>query len=103
VHVLRFVHVVAYNGSQTLKISGFPCTGLDIHIFSVLILGSPSPVHLLLCRLSDAARAGVEKMWSEWGNSANPSLKPAVCPLVLHAGTGLKAGIVAHFGGSHLN
>lgn len=42
-------------------------------------------------------------MWSEWGNSANPSLKPAVCPLVLHAGTGLKAGIVAHFGGSHLN
>lgn len=54
------------------------------------------------CSLSDAARARVEKMWSQWGNATNPALRPPVCPLVLHAGKGLKAGIVGHFGGSQL-
>jgi hypothetical protein len=30
----------------------------------------------------------------------NPALLPAVCPLVLHAGKRLKAGIVAHIHGT---
>jgi len=54
--------------------------------------------------LSSAARAGVEQMWSKWGSSSNNNSTnaPVVCPLILHAGAGLKSGIVAHFGGSHL-
>lgn len=54
--------------------------------------------------LSHAARTGVERMWSKWGsNSIHDQPAPSVCPLMLQAGTGLKSGIVAHFGGSHLN
>lgn len=50
--------------------------------------------------MSDAARAGVERMWSQWGDKSGGSSGVAVCPLTLSAGKGLKAGIVAHFGGS---
>jgi hypothetical protein len=32
-----------------------------------------------------------------------PALSPAVCPLVLHAGKGLKAGNVAHVNGTQLH
>jgi hypothetical protein len=45
----------------------------------------------------------VEAMWSTWQSPKNPALSPAVCPLVLHAGKGLKAGIVAHFNGTQLH
>ena len=56
--------------------------------------------NLLCClisrRLSETARVGVETMWSKWGDKNGT----VVCPLTLHAGAGLRAGVVAHFGGS---
>jgi hypothetical protein len=45
----------------------------------------------------------VETMWSTWQSPENPALSSAVCPLVLHAGKGLKADIVAHFNGTRLH
>lgn len=52
--------------------------------------------------LSDAARERVEREWSTWGNR-QPGQSPDVCPLVLRAGRGLKAGIVAHFNGTQFH
>jgi hypothetical protein len=60
-------------------------------------------LHHCHTRLSDAARERVEAMWSTWQSPKDPALSPAVCPLVLHAGKGLKAGIVAHFNGTQLH
>jgi hypothetical protein len=48
-------------------------------------------------------RERVEAMWSTWQSPKNPASSPAVCPLVLHDGKGLKAGIVAHFNGTQLH
>lgn len=70
--------------------------------FILLITTSYYHYFLALRRLSSEVRSGVEAMWSTWGSNAaaNPSLAPAVCPLTLRAGAGLRAGIVAHFNGS---
>lgn len=70
-------------------------TAAEPGVVSAGVPGAGGVDALFAITLSEASRKRVEKLWSKWSDSSSDSTQQ-VCPLILRAGGGSSAGIMAH-------